>query len=104
MLKSLGASRRSILGQFLLEAMLIVTVGGIIGVAVGWSLTSFLGTLPLLGPLLRTPAASGDIHLRMSTFAVVTSTLLLETVGLVAGLLPAIRAARMDPIDALRYE
>jgi putative ABC transport system permease protein len=103
-LKSLGASRRSILGQFLLEAMLIVTVGGVIGVAVGWSLTSLLGTLPLLGPLFKDTSGTGDIHLRMSTFAVVTSTLLLETVGLVAGLLPAIRAARMNPIDALRYE
>jgi putative ABC transport system permease protein len=103
-LKSLGASRRSILGQFLLEAMLIVTVGGAIGVAVGWSLTSLLGTLPLLGPLFKDTSGAGDIHLRLSMFAVVTSTLLLETVGLVAGLLPAIRAARMDPIEALRYE
>ena len=63
-----------------------------------------LGTLPLLGPLFKDTSGTGDIHLRMSMFAVVTSTLLLETVGLVAGLLPAIRAARMDPIDALRYE
>lgn len=103
-LKSIGATRRSILAQFLLEAVAIVTVGGAIGVAVGWALTSLLGTLPLLGPLFKETSGAGDIHLRISIFAVVTSTVLLESVGLVAGLLPAIKAARLDPIEALRYE
>src|ERR1017187_2262846 len=103
-LKSIGATRRSILAQFLLEAMAIVTGGGAIGVAVGWGLTSLLGTLPLLGPLFQDTTGAGDIQLRISMFAVVTSTVMLESVGLVAGLLPAIKAARMDPIEALRYE
>ena len=103
-LKSIGATRRSILAQFLLEAMAIVTGGGAIGVAVGWGLTSLMGTLPLLGPLFHDSSGAGDIHLQISTFAVLTSTLMLETVGLIAGLLPAIKAARLDPIEALRYE
>jgi putative ABC transport system permease protein len=103
-LKSLGATRRSILAQFLLEAMAIVTLGGVLGVAAGWSLTSLLGTLPLLGPLFHDTSGTGDVQLRMSMFAVVTSTVLLESIGLVAGLLPAIKAARLDPIEALRYE
>jgi putative ABC transport system permease protein len=103
-LKSIGATRRSILAQFLLEAVAIVTVGGAIGVAAGWAATSLLGTLPLLGPLFKDTSGSGDIHLRISMFAVLTSTVLLESVGLIAGLLPAIKAARMDPIEALRYE
>jgi putative ABC transport system permease protein len=103
-LKSIGATRRSILSQFLLEAMAIVTGGGAIGVAVGWALTSLLGTLPLLGPMFHDTTGAGDIHLQISTFAVLTSTLMLETVGLIAGLLPAIKAARLDPIEALRYE
>ena len=104
MLKSIGATRRAILAQFLLEAMAIVTVGGIIGVAAGWAVTAMLGSLPLLGPLFHQTNGAGDIHLRISTFAVITSTALLETIGLIAGLLPAIKAARLDPIEALRYE
>ena len=103
-LKSFGATRRSILAQFLLEAMSIVTFGGIIGVVVGWSLTSLIGTLPLLGPLFKETSGAGDIHLQISTFAVVTSTVMLETVGLIAGFLPAVRASRLNPIEALRYE
>ena len=104
MLKSIGATRRAILAQFLLEAVAIVTVGGIIGVAAGWAVTAVLGSLPLLGPLFHQTNGAGDIRLRISTFAVITSTALLESIGLIAGLLPAIKAARLDPIEALRYE
>ena len=104
MLKSIGATRRAILAQFLLEAVAIVTVGGIIGVAAGWAVTAVLGSLPLLGPLFHQTNGAGDIRLRISTFAVITTTALLESIGLIAGLLPAIKAARLDPIEALRYE
>jgi putative ABC transport system permease protein len=103
-LKSLGATRRAILAQFLLEAMVIVTAGGALGVVVGWLATSLLQTMPLLGPLFKDTSGAGDIHLRISAFSILTSTLILETVGLIAGLLPAIKASRLDPIEALRYE
>lgn len=103
-IKSLGATRRSILLQFLMEAMAIVTAGGILGVALGFAISIGVGTLPLLGPLFKDTSGAGDIHLSVSRFAVLTSTIMLELVGLVSGLLPAIRASRLDPIEALRYE
>jgi putative ABC transport system permease protein len=103
-LKSLGATRWAILSQFLLEAMVIVTCGGLMGVLIGFVFTEGIGTLPFLGPLFKDESGTGDIHLRISTFAVLTSTIVLEMIGLVAGLLPAVKASRLDPIDALRYE
>ncbi len=103
-IKSLGATRRSILFQFLLEAMAIVTAGGLLGVLLGVGISVAVGTLPLLGPLFKDTTGNGDIHLTVSRFAILTSTIMLEIVGLISGLLPAIRASRLDPIEALRYE
>ncbi len=103
-LKSFGATRRAILFQFLAEALAIVTLGGILGVLVGYIATITLGGLPLLGPMFKNKGADGDIHLEISRFAVLTSTLMLQVVGLIAGLLPAVKASRLDPIEALRYE
>jgi putative ABC transport system permease protein len=103
-LKSIGATRGAVLLQFLLEAMAIVTAGGIVGVLIGWGVTSAMQTLPLLGPLFKDTSGTGDIHLHVSTFAVVASTAVLEVIGLLAGFLPALKASRLDPIEALRYE
>jgi putative ABC transport system permease protein len=84
--------------------MTIVTIGGVLGVLLGWGATSVIQTLPLMGPMLKDSTGQGDIHLHVSRFAVLVSTGVLEGIGLVAGLLPAIRASRLDPIDSLRYE
>lgn len=103
-LKSLGATRGAIRFQFLAEAMAIVTAGGIIGVLIAWGFAAAIGTLPLLGPLFKDTTGNGDIHLHITRFAVIASTAVLETIGLIAGLLPALKASRLDPIEALRYE
>ncbi|HWE53003.1 MAG TPA: ABC transporter permease [Bryobacteraceae bacterium] len=104
-LKSIGATRAAILFQFLAEAMAIVTLGGLLGVLIGWGVTATIQTLPLLAAIQKgTPGGTGDIHLHISEFAVVVSTAVLEIIGLFAGLLPALKASRLDPIEALRYE
>ena len=84
--------------------MAIVTFGGLFGVLLGWGVTAGIQTLPLLGPLFKDTTGTGDIHLHISQFAVIASTLVLELIGLIAGLLPALKASRLDPIEALRYE
>ena len=71
---------------------------------IAWGATAGIGTLPLLGPIFKDETGQGDIHLRISQFAVITSTLVLELIGLIAGLLPALKASRLNPIEALRYE
>ena len=105
-LKSIGATRGAILLQFLAEAMTIVTMGGLLGVLLGWGATSLIQTLPLLGPMLKDTTGQGDIHLHISRFAVLVSTGVLEAIGLAAGGVVAGSegVAFLDPIDSLRYE
>ena len=103
-LKSLGATRGAIRFQFLAEAMAIVTFGGLLGVLIGWGIVDGIHTLPLLGPIFKDDSGNGDIQLHMSRFAAIASTTVLEAIGLFAGLLPALKASRLDPIEALRYE
>jgi putative ABC transport system permease protein len=75
-----------------------------LGVLLGVAISLAVGTLPLLGPLFKDESGTGDIHLTVSRFAILTSTIMLEIVGLVSGLWPAVRASKLDPIEALRYE
>jgi len=93
--KAVGAKRRDILFQFIAEATLLSVGGGGVGVLVGLLLASVLNGRTLLGMSLRT-SPSGDIAL----LALVVST----AIGLFFGIYPAMRAARLHPIEALRYE
>ena len=101
--KALGARRRHILFQFLAEALAITLLGGVLGIALAYLVSWSVGSLTLFGAFMDN-AGEGDIHLRIDTLNLVVSTAILMLVGIVSGMLPAIKASRLDPIEALRYE
>jgi putative ABC transport system permease protein len=93
--KAVGAKRRDILLQFLVEAMVLSLLGGLIGVAFGWGAAQLMGQVQFGGSTI-TPVVGIDSVLLATIFSMV--------VGLFFGIYPAMRAARLQPVDALRYE
>ena len=101
--KALGARKRHILFQFLSEALAITFLGGVAGVALAYLVSWSVGSLTLWSAFIE-DASEGDIHLTINAGTLLASTLILAFVGIVSGMVPAIKAARLDPIEALRYE
>ena len=93
--KAIGARRRDILLQFLVESMMLSLMGGIIGVILGWSIARLIGGIQYGGTTI-TPVVGIDSMLLATLFSM--------AVGLFFGIYPASRAARLQPVEALRYE
>jgi putative ABC transport system permease protein len=101
--KALGARRRYILMQFLAEALTITFFGGVLGVILAYIVALSVGRLTLYSAFAKNGEA-GDIRLIIQPGTLIASTLILGTVGLISGMIPALRASRLDPIESLRHE
>jgi putative ABC transport system permease protein len=101
--KALGAPRRYILMQFLAEALTITFIGGVLGVILAYAVALSVGRLTLYSAFAKNGEA-GDIRLIIAPGTLIASTLILGAVGLISGMIPAFRASRLNPIEALRHE
>ncbi|HEX7425221.1 MAG TPA: ABC transporter permease [Terriglobales bacterium] len=101
--KALGARRRHIFVQFLAEALTITFIGGLLGIILAYAVAFSVGRLTLYSAMAK-HAEAGDIRLTINPITLIVAVLILSAVGLISGMVPAIRASRLDPIEALRYE
>lgn len=90
--KAVGARGADIMTQFLMESLILAIIGGICGIGLGWIGIQVGGTIVT------------DVQLTITLDAVILATFVSTFVGVVFGLYPASRAAKMRPIDALRFE
>jgi putative ABC transport system permease protein len=90
--KALGARRRDIIIQFLTEAVVLTLIGGFLGIAFGWLISR--------GAALAFP----DLPTAVPLWAVAAGVIVSVGVGLFFGIWPANKAARLDPVEALRHE
>jgi putative ABC transport system permease protein len=89
--KALGAPRKAILSQFLIEAVLLTAAGGVIGILLGAGISALIRAISPLPTFV-------------STWSVILGVLFSAVVGVFFGFYPAMRASRLDPVDSLRYE
>jgi putative ABC transport system permease protein len=101
--KALGARRGHILMQFLAEALTITFIGGVLGIMLAYVVSLSVGRLTLYSAMAKN-AEGGDIRLLIAPGTLLVATIILTAVGLISGMVPAVRASRLDPIEALRYE
>ncbi|MDQ6706296.1 MAG: FtsX-like permease family protein, partial [Acidobacteriota bacterium] len=90
--KAIGARRRDIIGQFLAEAMALTGVGGVLGILIAVLVTMLVAVL--------VPSLPSEVP----TWAVIAGFTVSVAIGLFFGTWPAVKASRLDPVEALRYE
>jgi putative ABC transport system permease protein len=94
--KAVGAHKRDILAQFLVESLILSLSGGAVGILVGWGISSLIGTVSNANDVTLSPVVGLN--------AILLATLFSAAVGIFFGLYPANRAANLEPVEALRSE
>jgi putative ABC transport system permease protein len=102
--KALGARNRDIAFQFLVEALVLTFAAGLVGMLVSVALAHAIPPMPLYSEMYKTANHEGDIILKTSGSVMLTAFVILALVGVTAGMWPALKASRMEPVEALRYE
>ena len=102
--KALGARNRDIAFQFLVEALVLNFAAGLFGMLVSVVLAHAIPPMPLHSEMYKTANHEGDIILKTSGGVMLTAFVILTVVGVTVGMWPALKASRMEPVEALRYE
>ena len=104
LLKALGARPHDILRQFIAEALVLTFAAGTVGMLLSLAVSWAIPPMPLYSAFYKLPNHQGDIFLQPSISVMLMAFVILAGVGVIAGFWPALKAARMHPIEALRYD